>query len=248
MIFLRRLLAIVLSVAVFILFVVFVVLGRVNNTLGNPEFHIERLREADIYNFMYDDALPVALEEIDDFLDLDGTQIDITAVKAQIIPAVERVLPPEWVQARVEDVLTEIMPYMLGDTEGFSITVPLKGRVADLGETLKDVLHDEEVSEDLYEGFVDLAVELAPTYKLLKPHMDFLLYKVCFPCMCLTQEDIEEFENDPHEFVHKQNSPLADFYDPRMSAITLVQSVVKHRGKENMQPFLAFLTEILQTT
>ena len=95
-------------------------------------------------------------------------------------------------------------------------------------------------------NFVDLAVELAPTYKLLKPHMDFLLYKVCFPCMCLTQEDIEEFENDPHEFVHKQNSPLADFYDPRMSAITLVQSVVKHRGKDNMQPFLAFLTEILQ--
>jgi len=95
-------------------------------------------------------------------------------------------------------------------------------------------------------NFVDLAVELAPTYKLLKPYMDFLLYKVCFPCMCLTQDDIEEFENDPHEFVHKQNSPLADFYDPRMSAITLVQSVVKHRGKDNMQPFLAFLTEILQ--
>jgi hypothetical protein len=95
-------------------------------------------------------------------------------------------------------------------------------------------------------NFVDLAVELAPTYKLLKPHMDFLLYKVCFPCMCLTQDDIEEFENDPHEFVHKQNSPLADFYDPRMSAITLVQSVVKHRGKDNMQPFLAFLTQILQ--
>lgn len=94
-------------------------------------------------------------------------------------------------------------------------------------------------------NFVDLAVELAETYKLLKPHMDFLLYKVCFPAMCLTQEDIEEFENDPHEFVHKQNSPLADFYDPRMSAITLVTSAVKYRGKDNFQPLLGFLTEIL---
>mmetsp|Transcript_2586 Transcript_2586/g.5551 ORF Transcript_2586/g.5551 Transcript_2586/m.5551 type:complete len:1070 (-) Transcript_2586:974-4183(-) len=95
-------------------------------------------------------------------------------------------------------------------------------------------------------NFVDLAVELAPTYKLLKPHMDFLLYKVCFPAMCLTEEDIDEFENDPHEFVHKQNSPLADFYDPRMSAITLVTSAVKYRGQDTMQPLLGFLTEILQ--
>jgi len=95
-------------------------------------------------------------------------------------------------------------------------------------------------------NFVDLAVELAPTYKLLKPHMDFLLYKVCFPAMCLTAEDVDEFENDPHEFVHKQNSPLADFYDPRMSAITLVTSAVKYRGQDTMQPLLVFLTEILQ--
>ena len=94
-------------------------------------------------------------------------------------------------------------------------------------------------------NFVDLAVELADTYKLLKPHMEFLLYKVCFPAMCLTQDDIEEFENDPHEFVHKQNSPLADFYDPRMSAITLVTSAVKYRPKDVMQPLLGFLTEIL---
>ena len=95
-------------------------------------------------------------------------------------------------------------------------------------------------------NFVDLAVELAPTYKLLKPHMDFLLYKVCFPAMCLADEDIDEFENDPHEFVRKQNSPLADFYDPRMSAITLVTSAVKYRGQDTMQPLLGFLTEILR--
>ncbi len=95
-------------------------------------------------------------------------------------------------------------------------------------------------------SFVDLAVELAPTYKLLKPHMDFLLYKVCFPAMCLSDDDVEEFENDPHEFVRKQNSPLADFYDPRMSAIALVTSAVKYRGQDTMQPLLGFLTGILR--
>ena len=94
--------------------------------------------------------------------------------------------------------------------------------------------------------FVDLAVELAPTYKMLKPHLDFLLYQVCFPTICLSPEDIELFENDPHEFVHRQNSPLADFYDPRMSAITLITNIVKHRGKDVTPRLLAFLQDNLQ--
>lgn len=94
--------------------------------------------------------------------------------------------------------------------------------------------------------FVDLAVELSSTYKLLKPHLDFLLYQVCFPVMCLTEADIDCFENDPVEFVHKQNSPLADFYDPRMSAITLVTDLVKHRGQDVTQNLLGRMTEILQ--
>ncbi|OEU08820.1 ARM repeat-containing protein, partial [Fragilariopsis cylindrus CCMP1102] len=94
--------------------------------------------------------------------------------------------------------------------------------------------------------YVDLAVELSSTYKLLKPHLDFLLYQVCFPTMCLTEEDVDVFENDPHEFVHRQNSPLADFYDPRMSAITLVTDLVKHRGQDVTQPLLGRMTEILK--
>mmetsp|Transcript_7566 Transcript_7566/g.11844 ORF Transcript_7566/g.11844 Transcript_7566/m.11844 type:complete len:1061 (+) Transcript_7566:86-3268(+) len=94
--------------------------------------------------------------------------------------------------------------------------------------------------------YVDLAIDLAPTYKMLKPHMDFLLYKVCFPTMCLTQEDVETFENDPHEFVHRQSSPLVDFYDPRMAAITVVTDLVQHRGQDVTQPLLTFMTEILQ--
>ena len=93
--------------------------------------------------------------------------------------------------------------------------------------------------------FVDLAVELASTYKLLKPHIDFLLYQVCFPTMCLQAADIECFENDPVEFVHKQNSPLADFYDPRMSAITLVTDLVKHRGQDVTHNLLGRMTAIL---
>ena len=93
--------------------------------------------------------------------------------------------------------------------------------------------------------FVTSAVELSATYKLIKPHLDFLLYQVCFPVLCLTPGDVECFENDPVEFVHKQNSPLADFYDPRLSAVTLVKDLVKQRGQDVTQNLLSRMTEIL---
>jgi len=93
--------------------------------------------------------------------------------------------------------------------------------------------------------FVHLAVELSPTYKMLKPHLDFLLYQVCFPVVCLTEDDVALFESDPHEFVHRQINPLADFYDPRMAAIALVTDLVKQRGQDVTEKLLSFLTEIV---
>jgi len=94
--------------------------------------------------------------------------------------------------------------------------------------------------------FVDHAIELAPTYKMLKPHLDFILFKVCFPSVCFTKEDIVLFDEDPHEFVHKQNSPMGEFYDPRLSAITVVDNLVKHRGQDVITGLLSFLNNILQ--
>ena len=52
--------------------------------------------------------------------------------------------------------------------------------------------------------FVELMIELSPTYKMIKPYMKFLLDKFGFPTICLTPEDIDMFECNPHEFVHHQ--------------------------------------------
>ena len=39
--------------------------------------------------------------------------------------------------------------------------------------------------------FVGAATELSHTYKLLKPHLDFLLFQAVFPELCLSEEDAE---------------------------------------------------------
>ncbi|CAM9939847.1 unnamed protein product, partial [Choristocarpus tenellus] len=81
-------------------------------------------------------------------------------------------------------------------------------------------------------SFVTSAMELSHTYKLLKPHLDFLLFEVVFPVLCLSNKDIEAFETDPREYIHKNNDPTEDFLSPRIPAVNLLTQLAKHRGKE----------------
>ena len=39
-------------------------------------------------------------------------------------------------------------------------------------------------------NYVASSVEMSPTYKVLKPHIDFLLFQVVFPTLCITEKDI----------------------------------------------------------
>lgn len=95
-------------------------------------------------------------------------------------------------------------------------------------------------------SFIENAIDLASTYKILKPYMDFILYKVCFPTICLSERDIELFDHEPHEFIHRELSMLNEFMDPRSSAIKIVQNLVKYRGQDTIHGLLAFLNDILQ--
>jgi len=56
--------------------------------------------------------------------------------------------------------------------------------IASKGGFLTDDVHRMCIS------FVASCVEMSPTYKVLKPHLDFLLFNVIFPTLCLTQDEI----------------------------------------------------------
>ena len=50
-------------------------------------------------------------------------------------------------------------------------------------------------------SYVCNSVEMSPTYKLLKPHMEYILFSVIMPTLCLSESDLELFEDDPQEFI-----------------------------------------------
>ncbi len=51
--------------------------------------------------------------------------------------------------------------------------------------------------------YVSNCAEMSPTYKIIKPNLNYLLFNVVYPTLCLTQEDAVLFDEDPVEFIRK---------------------------------------------
>jgi hypothetical protein len=93
--------------------------------------------------------------------------------------------------------------------------------------------------------YVTGSIEQIRTYRLIKPHLNFVLFQVVFPMLCLTETDLELWHTDPHEFVRRQHDILEEFHDPRAAAITLLCDLCKLRHKDALKPVLAHCTKFL---
>ena len=119
----------------FVLFLATLLIGRVQDTVGNPEYLKSVLVQIDIYNFVYEDlAIPLladGLENPEDFLndDLSGLEIRPDQDAEEIVGLLRDFLPPEELQWRVEHVIDEFIPYITGDTDEFAIQLELESRV-----------------------------------------------------------------------------------------------------------------------
>ncbi len=161
MIWLRRIVAVLLAVVFVALFIPILVVFRVNDTIGNPDFYNDQLRRADIYNFVYTDVAPAALDRTGRGGALSAGGIDLSWARPHILSIVKSTLPPEWLQTQTEQGINAVVPYVLGDTEGFRVNVPLKDRVEIAARSIKDTLHKEDVRTKLYEQAIASVVSAA---------------------------------------------------------------------------------------
>eukprot|EP01041_Mallomonas_annulata_P011336 gene11336-23725_t len=94
-------------------------------------------------------------------------------------------------------------------------------------------------------AFLAGAVEMSPTYKFIKTHLDFVLFQVIFPTMSISNDDIRLFEEDPVEFVRKVHNPMEDWVDPRIAATNVLQTLARYRQKDTLPKLLPFCQAIL---
>lgn len=95
--------------------------------------------------------------------------------------------------------------------------------------------------------FLQEAVDSSVAYKLIKPHLGFLIFEVIHPVLCLTPKDMQLWQEDPHEFVRKTNDVFEDFLDPVYAAANLLSDLCTKRGKDCLQNVLSFYNNILTT-
>ena len=92
--------------------------------------------------------------------------------------------------------------------------------------------------------FVNNAVELSSTYKIILPHLNFLLFQSIIPTLSFSKDDFELWRDDPHEYVRKSLDMEDDYINPRTSAMNLLMDLAKLR-KEPLQLLMPYLAQHL---
>jgi len=181
MIWVRRTLAIPLIILFVVLFIVVLVLTQVNSTFANPGFYNDQLQRADMYNFVYDKALPAALDQIQADQS-SATPFDITNIQDEIASSSRKIVPPQWLQAQVEAATNTFIPYFLGKTDRFTYSVALKDRVTTGAQVIKTDMLQGDTFAKLYDDVISYAAD-----RMLE-NLDRVPYS-----LTLSKEQVENF-------------------------------------------------------
>ena len=79
----------------------------------------------------------------------------------------------------------------------------------------------------------------------LKPHVDTLLFQICFPILYFNNQDYALWTEEPHEYIRKSFDPMEDYIDPRHAVITLFLDLAKLRYKSTVPKILNFCNDVL---
>jgi hypothetical protein len=173
MIWVRRILAIPLLILFVVSFIAVLVLTQVNNSFANPGFYNDQMKRADMYNFVYDSALPAALDQVKTDVSAD-ININVDAIKESVASAARKIAPPEWLQAQTELATETIIPYLTGKTDSFTYSVVLKDRVEIAAEVVKsDIIHGNAFNSLYNDGISYAADRVAQNIGILPYSLTF---------------------------------------------------------------------------
>ncbi|KAH7309082.1 armadillo-type protein [Stachybotrys elegans] len=92
--------------------------------------------------------------------------------------------------------------------------------------------------------FLDESVRPKEMWAHLKPHLANLVTHFVFPVICLTEEDIEQFEDQPEEYLHRKLNYFEDSSSPDVAATNFLVSLTKARRKETFE-ILKFVNAVV---
>ena len=97
MIWIRRFFALLLGVLFLPLLLATLFFLHVNDTFLKAEFYVNELGKADPFNFLYDELIPVVVDEIGP-LEVGETSLKMDRLAEKGVTFLRDVFPPDWLQ------------------------------------------------------------------------------------------------------------------------------------------------------
>ncbi|KAI9372100.1 armadillo-type protein [Aspergillus egyptiacus] len=92
--------------------------------------------------------------------------------------------------------------------------------------------------------FFEECVKPKAMWDHLKPHMENLIAHFVFPILCQTDEDIELFQTDPSEYLHRKLNYYEEVSAPDVAATNFLITLTKNRKKQTFS-ILTFVNGIV---
>ncbi|KOS22329.1 putative importin [Escovopsis weberi] len=92
--------------------------------------------------------------------------------------------------------------------------------------------------------FLDESVRPKEMWTHLKPHLQNLVTHLVFPVLCLSEDDVEQFEEQPEEYLHRKLNYFEEASAPDVAATNFLTGLTKHRRKETFE-ILKFVNAVV---
>lgn len=92
--------------------------------------------------------------------------------------------------------------------------------------------------------FLEECVKPKIMWDKLKPHMDSLVKHLVFPVMCLSDDDLELFEDNPADYLHRKLNYYEEVSSPDMAATNFLIALTKSRKQQTLV-ILSYVNEIV---
>jgi hypothetical protein len=95
--------------------------------------------------------------------------------------------------------------------------------------------------------YTNCSVKPKMTWNLLKGNVPNLISRVIFPLLCLTQADLELWEEDPVEYIHKKIDVYEEYLTPDAAANRFLFTLASKRQKSSFNGILQFINTTLSS-
>lgn len=92
--------------------------------------------------------------------------------------------------------------------------------------------------------FLDECIKPKEMWGYLRPHLTNLVTHFVFPVLCLSEEDIEKFEDEPDEFLHRKLNFYEEVSSPDVAATNFLVTLTKTKKKQTFE-ILKFVNDVV---